>query len=80
VPETTDTFLGDLAVGLGTGSINAEAPARGENVERLNRLLDIEEELRGKEEDVRYAGREYRSAFSWGRGDEGKRPLNLYGY
>lgn len=43
--ETTDDFIADLAVGLGTGQIKAGAPCRGERVAKYNRLLQIEEEL-----------------------------------
>lgn len=45
--ETCDTFLADLAVGLGTGWLMAGAPNRGERVAKYNRLLRIEEELKG---------------------------------
>jgi len=44
--DTLDTFIADLAVGLGTGWIIAGAPARGERVAKYNRLLKIEEEMR----------------------------------
>lgn len=43
--ETTDDFIADLSVGLGTGWILAGAPARGERLAKYNRLLRIEEEL-----------------------------------
>jgi len=43
--ETTDTFISDLVVGLGTGQIKTGAPARAERVEKYNQLLRIEEEL-----------------------------------
>ncbi len=43
--ETCDTFLADLATGLGTGWLMAGAPNRGERVVKYNRLLRIEEEL-----------------------------------
>jgi len=43
--ETEDTFIADLAVGLGCGQIKAGAPCRGERVAKYNRLLRIEEEL-----------------------------------
>jgi enolase len=75
-PETTDDFIADLSVGLRTGAVKLGA----ESVGKLNRLLDIEEELKSKGEEVTYAGKGYRSAYMDGRGDEGKRPLNLYGY
>jgi enolase len=43
--DTPDTFIADLAVGLGTGWIISGAPVRGERVAKYNRLLEIEEEL-----------------------------------
>lgn len=43
--ETEDTFIADLAVGIGSGQIKAGAPCRGERVAKYNRLLRIEEEL-----------------------------------
>jgi enolase len=43
--ETEDTFIADLAVGLGCGQIKTGAPARSERVAKYNRLLKIEEEL-----------------------------------
>ncbi|MCL5411538.1 MAG: phosphopyruvate hydratase [Patescibacteria group bacterium] len=43
--ETNDSFIADLAVGVGSLYIKAGAPARGERVAKYNRLLEIEEEL-----------------------------------
>lgn len=43
--ETEDTFIADLAVGVGAKFIKAGAPGRGERVCKYNRLLRIEEEL-----------------------------------
>jgi enolase len=43
--ETCDSFIADLAVGLGCGQIKAGAPCRGERLAKYNRLLSIEEEL-----------------------------------
>ena len=43
--ETSDTFIADLAVGIGADYIKAGAPARGERVIKYNRLLEIEELL-----------------------------------
>jgi len=43
--ETCDTFLADLAVGLGTGWLMAGAPNRGERVAKYNRVLRIEQEM-----------------------------------
>jgi enolase len=51
--ETTDAFIADLVVGLGTGQIKTGAPARGERVAKYNRLLEIE---RGLGEAAHYAG------------------------
>ncbi|MBU1993065.1 phosphopyruvate hydratase, partial [Patescibacteria group bacterium] len=45
--ETCDSFISDLAVGLGTGWIMAGAPNRGERVAKYNRLLMIEQEING---------------------------------
>lgn len=42
--ETCDTFISDLATGLGTGWLMAGAPNRGERVTKYNRLLMIEQE------------------------------------
>jgi enolase len=50
--ETTDCFIADLAIGLGTGQIKAGAPCRGERLAKYNRLLRIERESKAK-----YAGR-----------------------
>ena len=52
--ETTDAFIADFVVGLGTGQIKTGAPARGERVAKYNRLLEIERELG---EGARYAGK-----------------------
>jgi len=46
--ETEDTIIADLAVGLNTGQIKAGAPCRSERTAKYNRLLRIEDELRGK--------------------------------
>ncbi len=43
--ESEDTFIADLAVGVGAGQIKAGAPARSERVAKYNRLLMIEKEL-----------------------------------
>ena len=43
--ETSDDFIADLVVGLGTGQIKSGAPARGERVVKYNRLMEIETEL-----------------------------------
>ena len=44
--ETTDTFISDLAVGLGTGWLMAGAPNRGERVVKYNRILRIEQNFK----------------------------------
>ncbi|WP_342163169.1 phosphopyruvate hydratase [Methylobacterium sp. SD21] len=43
--ETTDTFIADFAVAMGSGQIKAGAPCRGERLAKYNRLLAIEAEL-----------------------------------
>lgn len=43
--ETEDTFIADLAVGIGCGMIKSGAPCRGERTAKYNRLLRIEEVL-----------------------------------
>ena len=45
--ETEDTTIADLAVGLNTGQIKTGAPCRSERTAKYNRLLRIEDELRG---------------------------------
>ncbi len=52
--ETSDAFISDFVVGLGTGQIKTGATARSERVEKYNQLLRIEEELGDRAE---YAGR-----------------------
>lgn len=46
--ETNDSFISDFAVGIGADFIKTGAPARGERVEKYNRLLEIEKDLSGK--------------------------------
>lgn len=43
--ETTDDFIADLAVAVGSRYIKSGAPARGERVAKYNRLMAIEAEL-----------------------------------
>lgn len=43
--ETEDSFIADLAVGLGTGQIKTGAPCRGERTAKYNQLLRIAEEI-----------------------------------
>ena len=52
--ETTDTFIADFTVAMGTGHLKTGAPCRGERIEKYNQLLRIEEELG---DDAVYAGR-----------------------
>jgi len=48
--ETEDTFIADLAVGLGTGQIKTGSASRTDRIAKYNQLLRIEEQLgaRGK--------------------------------
>merc|ERR1719439_207369 len=55
--ETEDSFIADLAVGLGTGQIKTGAPCRSERLAKYNQLLRIEEELGSK---CIYAGLKFR--------------------
>ncbi len=43
--ETEDTFIADLAVGIGCGQIKAGAPCRGERTAKYNQLLRLEEKF-----------------------------------
>ena len=43
--ETEDSFIADLAVGLGCGQIKLGAPCRGERTSKFNQLIRIEEEI-----------------------------------
>jgi len=43
--ETEDSFIADLAVGLGCSQIKSGAPCRGERIAKYNQLLRIEEEI-----------------------------------
>ncbi len=52
--ETTDSFIADLSVSLGTGQIKTGAPCRGERVEKYNQLIRIHEELGSR---AKYAGK-----------------------
>ena len=58
--ETTDDFIADLTVGLGTGHLKSGAPCRGERVAKYNRLMDIEEELKATGKVYIYAGEHFR--------------------
>jgi len=59
--ETEDSYIADLAVGLGTGQIKTGAPCRGERTAKYNQLLRIEAELGA---DAKYPGAGFR-ATSW---------------
>jgi len=43
--ETTDSFISDLAVGLGADYIKSGAPVRGERLAKYNRLCRIKDEI-----------------------------------
>lgn len=43
--ETEDTFIADLAVGVGSGQIKTGAPCRSDRTAKYNRLLKIEKEI-----------------------------------
>lgn len=45
--ETSDTTIADLAVGVGAEYIKTGAPSRSERLAKYNRLLEIEDLLRG---------------------------------
>lgn len=44
--ETTDTFLADMAVGMNARFLKIGAPVRGERIALLNRLIQIENQLK----------------------------------
>ncbi len=46
--ETNDTFISDLAVGIGAQYVKFGAPSRGERVCKYNRLMAIEKELQSQ--------------------------------
>lgn len=43
--DTEDSFIADIAVGMGTGQIKTGAPQRSERTAKYNRLLMIEDEI-----------------------------------
>ena len=45
--DTCDSFVADLAVGISSPFLKSGAPARGERLAKYNRLLAIEEEIKG---------------------------------
>lgn len=49
--ETDDTFIADLAVGLGANYVRFGPPSRGERVAKYNRLLEIDQQLRQMNQD-----------------------------
>ncbi len=57
--ETEDTFIADLAVGLGTKQIKTGAPCRSERLAKYNQLLRIEEELGAS---ASFPGADFRTA------------------
>lgn len=57
--ETTDDFIADLTIGLGTGHLKSGSPCRGERVAKYNRLMDIEDEIRAADGRTVYAGEDF---------------------
>lgn len=55
--DSEDSFIADLAAGLGCGQIKSGAPCRSERMAKYNQLLRIEEDLA---EEVAYAGDYFR--------------------
>jgi enolase len=55
--DTEDTFIADLAAGMGTGQIKAGAPCRSERMAKYNQLVRIEDDLA---EEAAYAGDYFR--------------------
>jgi enolase len=46
--ETEDSYIADLAVGIGASQIKIGAPCRGERTVKYNRLIEIEAGLKKK--------------------------------
>lgn len=46
--ETEDTFIADLAIGVGAGQIKTGSLSRSERIAKYNRILEIEQELKDK--------------------------------
>jgi len=46
--DTEDTYISDLAVGIGASQIKLGAPCRGERTSKYNRLIEIEANLKKK--------------------------------
>lgn len=59
--DTNDSFIADLAVGLGVLQIKLGSPVHGERNAKYNRLLEIEQEL-GSEAD--FSGKNYHFGLS----------------
>ncbi|RDW83045.1 hypothetical protein BP5796_04536 [Coleophoma crateriformis] len=57
--ETTDDFIADLTVALGTGHLKSGSPCRGERVAKYNRLMDIEAEIKAQGLRHIYAGENF---------------------
>ncbi|RDW71452.1 hypothetical protein BP6252_08015 [Coleophoma cylindrospora] len=57
--ETTDDFIADLTVALGTGHLKSGSPCRGERVAKYNRLMDIEAEIKAQGLRHLYAGENF---------------------
>lgn len=60
--ESTDPFIADLTVGIGSGHLKSGAPCRGERVVKYNRLMDIEDILKAQNVECRYPGKQFRWA------------------
>jgi len=60
--KMTDDFIDDLIVGVLTGHLKSGAPCRGERVAKYNRLMGIEDDLKAKGIQHRYAGSTFRTA------------------
>ena len=43
--DSEDSFIADLAVGMGSAYIKSGAPTRSERLAKYNRLIEIEKEL-----------------------------------
>ncbi|KAK5309214.1 hypothetical protein LTR93_012245, partial [Exophiala xenobiotica] len=57
--ESTDSFIADLTVGIGSGHLKSGAPCRGERVVKYNRLMDIEDILKAQNIECRYPGEQF---------------------
>jgi len=59
--ETTDDFIADFTVAMGTGQLKSGAPCRGERLAKYNRLMAIEAELGDRAQYVS----PFRRRFEW---------------